>query len=83
MADELKGKKIAIAAADGVEQVELEKPRAAVEEAGAETELLSIEAGEIQATRPGMFNPSIAPGLGQCATTSRPSSRRTSAKNRL
>jgi protease I len=49
MADELKGKKIAIIAADGVEQVELEKPRAAVEEAGAETELLSIEDGEIQA----------------------------------
>ncbi|HEX3362101.1 MAG TPA: type 1 glutamine amidotransferase domain-containing protein [Solirubrobacterales bacterium] len=50
MADELKGKKIAILAADGVEQVELEKPRQAVEEAGAETELLSIETGEIQAT---------------------------------
>jgi protease I len=49
MADELKGKKIAIIAADGVEQVELEKPRQAVEEAGAETELLSIETGEIQA----------------------------------
>jgi deglycase len=50
MADELKGKKVAIIAADGVEQVELEKPRRAVEEAGADTELLSIEAGEIQAT---------------------------------
>ncbi len=49
MADELNGKKIAILAADGVEQVELERPRQAVEEAGAETELLSIEAGEIQA----------------------------------
>ena len=40
MADELKGKKIAIIATDGVEQVELEKPRQAVEEAGATTELL-------------------------------------------
>jgi protease I len=49
-ADELKGKKVAIIAADGVEQVELEKPRQAVEEAGAETELLSIGTGEIQAT---------------------------------
>jgi protease I len=49
MADELKGKKIAIIAADGVEQVELEDPRQAVEDAGAETELLSIGAGEIQA----------------------------------
>ncbi|MBS1887508.1 MAG: type 1 glutamine amidotransferase [Actinobacteria bacterium] len=49
MAEELKGKRIAILAADGVEQVELDRPRQAVEEAGAETELLSIEAGEIQA----------------------------------
>jgi len=49
MADELEGKKIAILAADGVEQVELERPREAVEEAGAETELLSLESGEIQA----------------------------------
>src|SRR3954462_15307944 len=49
MADDLNGKKIAILAADGVEQVELEKPREAVENAGAETELLSIEDGEIQA----------------------------------
>jgi protease I len=57
MADELKGKKIAILAADGVEQVELERPRQAVEEAGAETELLSIEAGEIQATE-GDIHPS-------------------------
>jgi len=49
MADDLNGKKIALLAADGVEQVELEKPREAVENAGAETELLSIEDGEIQA----------------------------------
>jgi protease I len=49
MADELQGKKIAILAADGVEQVELEQPREAVESAGAEAEVLSIESGEIQA----------------------------------
>jgi protease I len=49
MADELQGKKIAILAADGVEQVELEQPREAVERAGAEAEVLSIESGEIQA----------------------------------
>ncbi|CAN5550667.1 hypothetical protein BH20ACT19_BH20ACT19_10430 [soil metagenome] len=35
MADELKGQKIAILAADGVEQVELEEPRDAVQGAGA------------------------------------------------
>jgi protease I len=49
MADDLNGKKIAILAADGVEQVELEKPREAVEEAGGQTELLSLEDGQIQA----------------------------------
>jgi protease I len=49
MADDLNGKKIAILAADGVEQVELEKPREAVQNAGGEVELLSIAEGEIQA----------------------------------
>ncbi len=49
MANELEGQKIAILAADGVEQVELEQPREAVEQAGAETELLSVHSGEIQA----------------------------------
>ena len=49
MADELNGKKIAIIATDGVEQVELVKPREAVEAAGAETVLLSIEDTDIQA----------------------------------
>jgi protease I len=48
MADELNGKKIAIIAAEGVEEVELVKPREAVENAGATTELLSIDEGEIQ-----------------------------------
>jgi protease I len=49
MANELGGRTIAILATDGVEQVELEKPREAVQNAGARTELLSIEDGEIQA----------------------------------
>ncbi len=49
MAEELKGKKIAIIATDGVEQVELVKPREAVQDAGAEAELLSPGDGEIQA----------------------------------
>lgn len=48
MAKELVGKRIAILAADGVEQVELTEPRAALEAAGAEVELLSIHDGEIQ-----------------------------------
>jgi protease I len=48
MANELQGKRIAFIAADGVEQVELTEPWRAVEEAGAEVELLSIKDGEIQ-----------------------------------
>ena len=47
--ESLNGKKIAIIAADGVEQVELTEPRQAVEAAGATTELLSLKTGEIQA----------------------------------
>src|SRR5581483_2651307 len=46
---QLNGKKVAILAADGVEKVELEQPRAALEEAGATVELLSLKSGEIQA----------------------------------
>ena len=49
MTESLRGKKVAIIATDGVEQVELEQPREAVEQAGATTELLSIGQGEIQA----------------------------------
>jgi protease I len=49
MADELRDLKIAILATDGVEQVELEQPREAVQDAGAQTELLSLDDGEIQA----------------------------------
>jgi protease I len=45
----LKGKKVAIIAADMVERVELEEPRKALEQAGATTELLSIKTGEIEA----------------------------------
>jgi protease I len=48
MAGELGGRRIAILAADGVERVELEEPRRAVQEAGGTTELLSIKPGEIQ-----------------------------------
>ena len=44
----LKGKKIAIIAADMVEQVELVEPRKALEDAGAETELISMKPGTIQ-----------------------------------
>src|ERR1700755_960363 len=49
MSNELKGKTIAILAADGVEKVELEQPRAALEQGGAKVQLLSLKSGEIQA----------------------------------
>ena len=49
MAGKLDGKRIAILATDGVEQVELEQPREAVTREGARTEILSLSEGEIQA----------------------------------
>jgi deglycase len=49
MSTELTGRKIAILAADGVEQVELTGPREALEGAGATTELISLQDGDIQA----------------------------------
>lgn len=49
MSNELQGNKIAILAADGVEKVELEQPRSALTDAGAQVELLSLKTGEIQA----------------------------------
>ncbi|GAA1148725.1 type 1 glutamine amidotransferase domain-containing protein [Nocardioides aquiterrae] len=49
MAGELSGRRVAILAADGVERVELEQPRQALDEAGAQTTLLSIKTGEIAA----------------------------------
>ena len=49
MSEVLKGKRIAILATDGVERRELEEPRSAVQDAGGETELLSLESGMIDA----------------------------------
>ena len=49
MSNSLQDKKIAILAADGVEKVELELPRAALTEEGAQVQLLSLKTGEIQA----------------------------------
>ena len=49
MSDVLRDRRVAILAADGVERVELEQPRQAVQDAGAQVELLSIQDGEIAA----------------------------------
>jgi protease I len=48
MADELKGKKVAFLVAEMFEEVELTKPWEALEQAGAELELVSLEEGEVQ-----------------------------------
>lgn len=50
MPDELTDLTIAILATHGVEQVELEQPRTMASQAGAQTDLISLEPGEIQAT---------------------------------
>lgn len=48
MAQQLSNKKVAILAADGVEQVELTKPKQALEQAGAQTHVISLKSGNIQ-----------------------------------
>jgi protease I len=48
MSNELQGKRIAILATDGFEQAELTEPKNNLEEAGAQTEVLSIKEGEIK-----------------------------------
>src|SRR5204863_5183746 len=48
MAGRLDGKKVAILVADGFEQVEMTKPREALDEAGAETKIVSLKPGKIQ-----------------------------------
>ena len=45
----LKGKKVAILATDGVEQVELVVPRKALLDAGAQVDVISLKGGTIQA----------------------------------
>jgi len=48
MSDKLQGKKIAFLAADGYEESELTRPWKDIQDAGAQTELISIKEGEIQ-----------------------------------
>jgi len=48
MADKLEGKKVAILVADGFEQVEMTGPREALDDAGAETKIVSLKSGQIQ-----------------------------------
>jgi deglycase len=48
MADKLQGKKVAFLFTEGVEQVELTEPLEAVRNAGADVDLVSLEAGEVE-----------------------------------
>jgi protease I len=48
MGTQLTNKKVAILVADGFEQVEMTKPRAALQDEGAETRIVSVKSGQIQ-----------------------------------
>ena len=48
MSQDLKGKRVAILVTNGFEQVEMTKPRKALDEAGAETVLIAPARGEVQ-----------------------------------
>jgi deglycase len=48
MADELKGKRVAFLFTDGAEQVEVTEPLEAVRKAGAKTDIVSLEKGEVE-----------------------------------
>src|SRR5213595_581260 len=48
MARKLDGKNVAILVADGFEQVEMTKPREALDDAGAQTKIVSLKSGKIQ-----------------------------------
>jgi protease I len=61
MPRDLQGTKVAILATDGVERVELEQPRGALLGAGAETEVISLHPGEIQARQFDMESASTIP----------------------
>jgi protease I len=49
MANELDGKRVAFLFTEGVEQIELTEPLEAVRRAGADTDLISLEKGEVEA----------------------------------
>jgi protease I len=59
MAGKLDGKKIAILATDGFEQSELIEPKRALDEAGADTEVVSLENGSIKGWNHGEWGESV------------------------
>lgn len=60
MNETLKGTKVAILATDGFEQSELFEPKKALEEAGAEVTVVSLETGEIKGWNEKNWGDSIA-----------------------
>ncbi len=68
----LTGKRVAILATDGVEQVELVQPRAAVEDTGATAELLSLTDGAVPWST-GRSSPTTASSPAGIPPTSLPS----------
>lgn len=60
MAQELAGKKVAILATEGFEQVELVDPKGAFETGGATTEVISLKPGEIKGWKFTEWGDSIA-----------------------
>jgi deglycase len=57
MGDQLNGKKIAFLATNGYEESELKKPWQALQDAGADVKLVSLEEGEITALNEQEFKP--------------------------
>ena len=55
MANELQGKRIAFLATNGVEDSELREPHKAVTGAGADTDIVSLEEGEIEGKKASSF----------------------------
>ncbi|MET1051030.1 MAG: type 1 glutamine amidotransferase domain-containing protein [Mycetocola sp.] len=69
MAGQLEGIRVAILAADGVERVELEKPRQVLDWAGALTTLLSLDDGEIAARDHDLDDAGVFPVDGRVSDT--------------
>ncbi|KYG63634.1 glutamine amidotransferase [Bdellovibrio bacteriovorus] len=63
MAQSLKGRKVAILATDGFEESELFDPKKALDEAGAQTTVVSLKKGEIKAWKDKNWGKSIAVDL--------------------
>jgi protease I len=63
MAISLKGKKVAILATDGFEESELFEPKKALDDAGAETSVVSLKKGEIKAWKDKNWGKTIAVDL--------------------